>query len=177
MRSTRWLMIPGLCLAMSSVAVAEEVKPPVPAPSQPDPGAPKLLPAKPAPKPSPKSSPKAPPRESPAAPPVPSPKPSAGVSAEVKAGTGVEKREVVGEATTFPAGTTVWVWSRVLGAEGSVKHVWKRDGQVAWTATLNVGSKRWSTQSRRTIPKAGAWEVEVQTADGAPIGTVAFTIQ
>ncbi len=103
--------------------------------------------------------------------------PAGDVSAEVKAGTGVEKRAIVGEASTFPAGTTVWVWSLVKGAEGSVKHVWKRDGQVAWTATLNVGSKKWSTQSRRTIPKAGSWEVEVQTADGAPIGTVAFTIQ
>ncbi len=157
MRSTRWLMISGLCLAMSSVAVAEEAKPAQGAPSQPNPNAPKPIP------------PKAPPKDA--------PKAVEGVSAEVKAGTGVEKREVVGEAATFPAGTTVWVWSRVLGAEGSVKHVWKRDGQVAWTATLNVGSKRWSTQSRRTIPKAGAWEVEVQTADGAPIGTVSFTIQ
>jgi hypothetical protein len=99
------------------------------------------------------------------------------VSAEVKAGTGVEKHEVTGEATTFPAGTTVWVWSRVTGAEGSVKHVWKKDGQPVWTATLNVGSKKWSTQSRRAIQKAGAYEVEVQTADGAPIGTVAFTVQ
>ena len=99
------------------------------------------------------------------------------VSAEVKAGTSVEKREVVGEGTTFPAGTTVWVWSRVKGAEGSVKHVWKRDGNPVWTATLRVGSKLWSTQSRRTIPKAGAWEVDVQTADGASIGTVAFTVQ
>lgn len=104
--------------------------------------------------------------------------PSAGsASAEVKAGTGVEKREVVGESATFPAGTTVWVWSKITDGEGSVKHVWKRDGQEVWTATLKVGSKKWSTQSRRTIPKAGSWEVEVQTADGAKIGTVAFTVQ
>jgi len=113
----------------------------------------------------------------PAAPPVAPAKPAGDVSAEVKAGTGVEKHEVTGEAQTFPAGTTVWVWSRVTGAEGSIKHVWKKDGQVAWTATLAVGSKLWSTQSRRTISKAGAWEVEVQTADGASIGTVSFTIQ
>lgn len=105
------------------------------------------------------------------------PAPASGVSAEVKAGTGVEKREVVGESATFPAGTTVWVWSRVTGGEGSVKHVWKRDGKAVWTAKLNVGSKKWSTQSRRAIPKAGSWEVEVQTADGTAIGTVAFTVQ
>ena len=98
-------------------------------------------------------------------------------SAEVKAGTGVEKHEVVGEAATFPAGTTVWVWSRIMEGEPSVKHVWKRDGQEVWTATLKVGGKKWSTQSRRAIPKAGAWEVDVQTADGKSLGTVAFKVE
>lgn len=101
----------------------------------------------------------------------------AGAAAEVKAGTGVEKREVVGEAATFAPGTTVWVWSRVENADPSIKHVWKRDGKPVWTATLKVGGKKWSTQSRRTIPKAGAWEVDVQSADGASLGTVAFTVQ
>ena len=105
------------------------------------------------------------------------PKDTSGASAEVKAGTGVEKREIVGEATSFPAGTTVWVWSRVTNAEGNIKHVWKHDGKEAWTATLPVGSKLWSTQSRRTIPSAGSWEVDVQTEAGASIGTVSFTIQ
>ena len=133
--------------ALSSVAVAEEAKP-VPPPVTSQPN-----------------------------PDAPRPAPPSDVTAEVKAGTGVEKREVVGESATFPAGTTVWVWSRVTGAEGSVKHVWKRDGKAVWTATLNVGSKKWSTQSRRAISKAGSWEVEVQTADGASIGTVAFTVQ
>ena len=105
------------------------------------------------------------------------PKDTSGASAEVKAGTGVEKREIVGEATSFPAGTTVWVWSRITNGEGNIKHVWKRDGKEAWTATLPVGSKLWSTQSRRTIPSAGSWEVDVQTEAGASIGTVSFTIQ
>jgi hypothetical protein len=140
-RTTSWVIVSGLMMALSGAAMAEDAKPAEPPATK------------------------------------PAPAPAGDVSAEVKAGTGVEKRAVVGESTTFPAGTTVWVWSLVNGAEGSIKHVWKRDGQVAWTATLNVGSKKWSTQSRRTIPKAGAWEVEVQTADGASIGTVAFTVQ
>jgi DUF2914 family protein len=104
------------------------------------------------------------------------PKDASGASAEVKAGTGVEKHEVVGEATSFPAGTTVWVWSRVTNAEGNIKHVWKLDGKEVWTATLPVGSKLWSTQSRRALPKAGAWQVDVQTEAGASLGTVSFTI-
>ena len=105
------------------------------------------------------------------------PKDTSGASAEVKAGTGVEKHEIVGEATSFPAETTVWVWSRVQNGEGNVKHVWKRDGKEVWTATLPVGSKRWSTQSRRAIASAGSWEVEVQTEAGGSLGTVSFTIQ
>lgn len=100
-----------------------------------------------------------------------------GASAEVKVGTGVEKHEIVGEAATVPAGTTVWVWSLITNGEGNVKHVWKRDGKEVWTATLAVGSKKWSTQSRRAIPKPGAWEVDVQTEAGASLGTVSFTVQ
>jgi hypothetical protein len=105
------------------------------------------------------------------------PKDASGAAAEVKAGTGVENHEIAGEATSFPAGSTVWVWSRVTNGEGNVKHVWKRDGKDVWTATLPVGSKRWATSSRRTIPAAGSWEVAVTTEAGAPLGTVSFTVQ
>jgi hypothetical protein len=104
-------------------------------------------------------------------------KDAAGATAEVKVGTGVEKHEIVGEAATFPTGTTIWVWSRVVNGEGNIKHVWKRDGKDMWTATLKVGSKRWSTQSRRAIPTAGSWTVDVQTEAGASLGTVSFTVQ
>lgn len=113
----------------------------------------------------------------PASEPAPAPAAGTAATAEVKAGTGVEKRAIVGEAAAFPAGTTVWVWSLISNGEGAVKHVWRRDGKDVWTATLKVGGKKWSTQSRRTIPKPGAWEVDVQTADGASIGTVAFKIE
>jgi hypothetical protein len=104
-------------------------------------------------------------------------KDTGGASAEVKVGTGVEKHGVIGEAATFPTGTTVWVWSRVVNGEGNIKHVWKRDGKEVWTATLPLGSKRWSTQSRRVVTTAGSWAVDVQTEAGANLGTVSFTIQ
>jgi hypothetical protein len=98
-------------------------------------------------------------------------------AAEIKAGTGVEKHEIVGEAATFPPGTTVWIWSRISNGEGNVKHVWKQDGKEVWTATLPVSSKRWSTQSRRTISKPGDYEVDVTAADGTDLGSVKFTVQ
>ena len=105
------------------------------------------------------------------------PKESSGAAAEIKAGTGVEKHEIVGEGTTFAAGSTVWVWSRITNGQGTVKHVWKRDGKEVWTATLPVSSARWSTQTRRTIGAKGAWEVDVQSDAGASLGSVSFTIE
>jgi hypothetical protein len=133
--------------------------------------------AKDAPKEAAKDAPKEAAKEAAKDAPKDAPKDTSGASAEVKAGTGVEKHEIVGEAATFPAGTTVWVWSQVVNGEGNVKHVWKRDGKEVWTATLPLGSKRWATASRRAIPAAGSWAVDVQTEAGAPLGTVSFTIQ
>lgn len=108
--------------------------------------------------------------------PKPAPPPAA-ASAEVKAGTAVEKHEIVGEASTFPVGTTVWVWSRITNGQGTIKHVWKQDGKEVWTATLPVGSARWSTMTRRTIGQKGSWEVDVQTEAGASIGSVSFKVE
>lgn len=105
------------------------------------------------------------------------PKDASSASAEVKAGTGVEKHAIVGEATSFPAGTTVWVWSQITNGEGNVKHLWKHDGKEVWSATLPVGSKKWATSSRRTIPAAGSWQVDVTTEAGVQLGSVSFTIQ
>ena len=103
--------------------------------------------------------------------------PATDASAEIKAGTGVDKHEIVGEATSFPAGTMVWVWTRVSNANNTdVKHVWKRDGKEVWTATLPIKSSRWSTQSRRAI-KDGSWEVEVIADGGKSLGSVKFTVQ
>jgi hypothetical protein len=98
-------------------------------------------------------------------------------TAEIKAGTGVESHEIVGEAATFSPGTTVWVWSRIRNGEGNVKHVWKQDGKELWSATLPIGSKRWSTQSRRTLSRAGEYEVDITTDDGTSLGAVKFTVQ
>lgn len=98
-------------------------------------------------------------------------------TAEVKAAKGVANREPVEEGTTFDAGTTVWCWSLIRNAEGAVQHVWKKDGTAVWTANLKVRSKRWTTYSRRKLSKPGSYSVDVVGADGAVLGSVAFTIQ
>jgi len=99
-----------------------------------------------------------------------------GVAAEVKAGTGVAKREPVGEADTFTAGSKVWAWSAITGAKDqTVKFVWKKDGNVIWEKEITVTSARYRTWTRRTV-QAGTYTVEVQSGDGAVLGSVEFTV-
>ena len=116
------------------------------------------------------------PAETKPAPPKEAPAPTA-AAAEIKAGTGVEKHEIVGESSTFAPGTTVWVWSRITNGQGAVKHVWKQDGKEVWTATLPVSSARWSTMSRRALGAKGSWEVEVLADGGASLGSVSFQVE
>lgn len=99
-------------------------------------------------------------------------------SAEVRAGTGYTKFAVAGEGTSFPAGTLVYAVSTVSGAQGTtIRHIWKKDGAELWSASLNIGSARWTTSSRRLLGKPGAYEVTVVGEDGSELGKVAFTVE
>ncbi len=125
---TRMVVVMACTLGLAGLAAADE---PAPDKVKPVPGEPPAA--------------KAPPADKPVKRPPPAPDAPAadGASAEVKAGTGVVKKEVVGEATSFAKGTKVWAWSKVLGAKGTtVKHVWKRDGAVLWEKELAIGSNR-----------------------------------
>jgi hypothetical protein len=118
---------------------------------------------------------KKPPADAPAAD-APAADAPAGVAADVKAGTGIAKREIVGDGDTFTAGTKVWVWTSITGASGkAVKMVWKRDGNQLWDMSFDVSSGRYRTWTRHTV-KAGSYTVEVQGDDGAVLGSVAFTV-
>jgi hypothetical protein len=152
-------------LAAGAVALADDAKKPPATATQPS-------------KPAPSADKDKPAADKPAAD-KPAPPPASGsASAEVHAGTGYENHAVTGEAQSFPAGTKVFVVSLVSGANGTqVKHVWKKDGAELWTATLSVGSNHWTTSSRRVLPKAGQYEVDVVGADGAELGKVEFAVQ
>jgi 4-hydroxyphenylpyruvate dioxygenase-like putative hemolysin len=103
---------------------------------------------------------------------------AASATAEVKAGTAIARREVVGEAASFPRGTKVWAWANIRGAAGQeLKFVWKRDGKVAWEKPFTATSGRYRTWTRHAVRAAGAWTIEVQTADGAVLGSVAITAE
>ena len=97
--------------------------------------------------------------------------------AEVKAATGIENRLPTGEGTTFPAKSTVYVWSEVNGANGQdVEHVWKKDDKEIRRAKFHVGAKRWRMNSRAASAAKGSYVVEVVLGDKV-LGDVKFTVE
>ena len=102
---------------------------------------------------------------------------ASGAHAEVKAATGIEDRKPTGEATSFKAGTLIYVWSQVTGAKGQeVEHVWKRDGKEFRRAKFSIGSVRWNMNSRIPNAAKGGYVVEVVLGD-EKLGEIAFTVE
>lgn len=99
---------------------------------------------------------------------------------ELKIGSDVQNREVVGETASFGADTEkVVAWTRVTGATQPVQimHVWKHDGKEISRVPLNVQSASYRTFSRRSVAgMAGAWNVEVQDSAGKTLASKDFTV-
>jgi cytoskeletal protein RodZ len=91
-------------------------------------------------------------------------------------GTGVENRQLVGEANSFPAGTRVFFWTRVLGGRNgdTIRHVWLHEGRVIAGTKLRLGGSHWRTQSRKTLRALGRWAVEARDAAGNVLASTQF---
>jgi len=100
---------------------------------------------------------------------------------ELKVGTNVENREVVGESAAFgPEVPKIVAWTRVSGANQPVQitHIWKRDGKTVATVPLNIQSASYRTFSRRTVAgEPGAWSVDVIDPIGKVVARKEFTVE
>lgn len=95
--------------------------------------------------------------------------------------TGVQDREPVGGATSFPADVgTVYFYTVFEGdfGEAGFEHVWLRDGEEMARVPLTARGPRWRTWSSKTIPPdwAGSWTVRVVDTNGNELSSVDFTI-
>jgi hypothetical protein len=122
-----------------------------------------------------------PPPEAAAAPVAAPAEPSSVKVVDAKLGTGVENRDIVGEAERFSSDVgRVYFWNRLEGSEGSqVSHVWYK-GDTKWSEvplTLKFASMR--TWSYKTIPanETGTWRVDVVAPDGSVLKSTSFQIE
>lgn len=101
------------------------------------------------------------------------------VEVEAQVATSIADRMPQGTATQFPASTgELFVWMRATGAESTtMQHVWMHDG-MEYPVSLAIGGSPWRTWSSKIIPPewAGAWTVEIRSADGTVLETLNFTV-
>ncbi|HEX7118076.1 MAG TPA: DUF2914 domain-containing protein [Longimicrobiales bacterium] len=95
--------------------------------------------------------------------------------------TGVENREPIGVAESFPEDVgQVYFFTVIEGdfAEMQIEHVWLREGEEMARVPLTVRGPRWRTWSSKRIPAdwSGKWSVRVVTADDQVLSSVDFTV-
>ena len=102
------------------------------------------------------------------------------ISVELLTATGVENRQPVGVADTFPSDVgKVYAWMRVTGAtDQAIQVVWSY-GSLTFNVPLEIGGSPWRTWSSKIILPVwtGEWTVEVLDAQGESITGTTFMIE
>ena len=94
-------------------------------------------------------------------------------------GTGVESRELVGEATEFDVSVgRIYCWTRIISQNvpATVKHVWYADKEQVAEVPLNINYPSTRTWSSKAI-SAGKWRVEVVSETGEILASTDFTVK
>jgi len=104
-----------------------------------------------------------------------------GLKVEAILGTGLEEREIIGEAYIFPSSIgRVYCWTLVLGSEEptEITHVWYYGEEKMAEVKLSIKSQRYRTWSYKTIlPEwVGNWRVEVVDAIGDLLKSISFEV-
>jgi hypothetical protein len=98
---------------------------------------------------------------------------------KIALGTGVESRELVGEATEFDVSAgRIYCWTKITSQNvpTTIKHVWYTDEQNPAEVTLDIKYPTTRTWSNKAI-WAGKWRVEVVSEAGDVLASADFTVK
>jgi len=98
---------------------------------------------------------------------------------KIALGTGVESRELVGDATEFDVSVgRIYCWTRIISQNvpTTIKHVWYADEQQVAEVPLNINYPSTRTWSSKAI-SAGKWRVEVVGETGEVLASTDFTVK
>lgn len=98
---------------------------------------------------------------------------------KIALGTGLESRELVGEATEFDVSAgRIYCWTRITSENvpTTIKHVWYADAEKAAEVPLNINYPTTRTWSSKAI-WAGKWKVEVVSEAGEVLTSTDFTVK
>jgi hypothetical protein len=97
---------------------------------------------------------------------------------KIVAAVSVEKREPVGETSSFPAGTArVYIWTRITAqtAPVRIKHVYYHEDKKAAEVELAVNSSPYRVWSNKAV-RPGSWKVEVTDETGVVLSSLTFSV-
>lgn len=96
---------------------------------------------------------------------------------EMKLGTDVQNKELVGETAAFTVNQKVYVWMRVTGGTGdSLVITWKHADKSS-SMTVGIGSNSWRTWAYKTASAAGDWTVTASSKAGDVLKEATFTVK
>ena len=97
--------------------------------------------------------------------------------AEMKLGTGVQDKQIVGEDSAFALNAKVYVWMKITGAMGdSIVVNWKH-ADKEYKTTIGIGGNSWRIWAYKTVSVAGDWTVSVSTQSGEALKEIFFTVK
>ena len=96
---------------------------------------------------------------------------------ELRLGTGVQDKQIVGEDSTFALNEKVYVWMKITGAANdSIVVSWKH-ADKEYNTTIGIGSNSWRTWAYKTVSAAGDWTVSVSLPSGEVLKEASFTVK
>lgn len=96
---------------------------------------------------------------------------------QMKLGTSVQNREIVGQDSTFNMGERVYAWLLVTGASGdSVAVTWKH-AAINYSTTVYIGSNSWRTWVYKTMTASGDWTATAALKSGEVLKKLTFTVK
>ena len=103
------------------------------------------------------------------------------LTVQTRLGTGIEEKELMGEASVFPPSVgRIYCWTSVAGADEptEITHIWYYGENKMAEVVLPIKYSRHRTWSYKTmLPEwVGKWSVEVLDQAGKKLDSVAFEI-
>ncbi len=98
---------------------------------------------------------------------------------KIALGTGVESRELVGEATEFDVSVgRIYCWTKInsQNVPTTINHVWYAGEEQVAEVPLNINYPSTRTWSSKAI-SAGKWRVEVVSETGEILASTDFTVK
>ncbi len=106
-------------------------------------------------------------------------KPAPAIKVErIVTATGVEKREPVGETSSFDSSVTrVYTWTKITAeqAPATIKHVYYLNDKMVREIPLSVNSSPYRVWSVKNVVP-GNWKVEITDEAGTVLSSAVFTV-